>query len=233
MDEETALIDANTRNEKIKNFLVNNKSKILTIVISIVVLLLLFFGYGEYKKMNTNSSYTGSVYADYNLIDGTGNDLIYGIYSNITNTGTGSHYGIYSDVPGGSNDYAAVFNAGNVVFNESSGNYDFRVETNNNTHALFADASVDVIRFGLLNGSLSGNGLTVGGTVVNYVADFDAGGAEGTAIGIGSIEYLLDGSSRTKINNAFVPTTHLTRDLGFSTGSSAISGGISISLVSS
>jgi len=50
MDEETALIDANTRNEKIKNFLVNNKSKILTIIISIVVLLLLFFGYGEYKK---------------------------------------------------------------------------------------------------------------------------------------------------------------------------------------
>ena len=50
MDEETALIDANTRNEKIKNFLVNNKSKILTIVISIVVFLLLFFGYGEYKK---------------------------------------------------------------------------------------------------------------------------------------------------------------------------------------
>ena len=50
MDEETALIDANTRNEKIKNFLVNNKSKILTIVISIVVLLLLFFGNGEYKK---------------------------------------------------------------------------------------------------------------------------------------------------------------------------------------
>ena len=50
MDEETALIDANTRNEKIKNFLVNNKSKLLTIVISIVVLLLLFFGYGEYKK---------------------------------------------------------------------------------------------------------------------------------------------------------------------------------------
>ena len=52
MDEETALIDANTRNEKIKNFLVNNKSKILTIIISIVVLLLLFFGYGEYNKRN-------------------------------------------------------------------------------------------------------------------------------------------------------------------------------------
>ena len=52
MDEETSLIDANTRNEKIKNFLVNNKSKILTIIISIVVLLLLFFGYGEYKKRN-------------------------------------------------------------------------------------------------------------------------------------------------------------------------------------
>ena len=52
MDEETALIDANTRNEKIKNFLVKNKSKIMTIIISILVLLLLFFGYGEYKKRN-------------------------------------------------------------------------------------------------------------------------------------------------------------------------------------
>ena len=52
MDEETALIDANTRNEKIKNFLVNNKSKILTITISIVVLLLFFFGHEEYKKRN-------------------------------------------------------------------------------------------------------------------------------------------------------------------------------------
>ena len=56
MDEETALIDANTRNEKIKNFLVNNKSKILTIIIAIVVLLLLFFGYGEYKKRDKISA---------------------------------------------------------------------------------------------------------------------------------------------------------------------------------
>ena len=50
MDEETALIDANTRNEKIKNFLVNNKSKILTIIISIVVLLLLFFWLWRVQK---------------------------------------------------------------------------------------------------------------------------------------------------------------------------------------
>ena len=73
MDEETALIDANTRNEKIKNFLVNNKSKILTIVISIVVLLLLFFGYGEYKKRDriSVSDEFNSLTIGYNKEDNT------------------------------------------------------------------------------------------------------------------------------------------------------------------
>ena len=73
MDEETALIDANTRNEKIKNFLVNNKSKILTIVISIVVLLLLFFGYEEYKKRDriSVSDEFNSLTIGYNKEDNT------------------------------------------------------------------------------------------------------------------------------------------------------------------
>ena len=50
MDEETALIDANTRNEKIKNFLINNKSKIISLLVIIVILLIIFFSFGEYQK---------------------------------------------------------------------------------------------------------------------------------------------------------------------------------------
>ena len=49
MDEETAIIDQSTRNEKIKNFFIRNKSKILGILVFIVILLIIFFSYNEYK----------------------------------------------------------------------------------------------------------------------------------------------------------------------------------------
>lgn len=52
MDEETAIIDSNARNERIKNFLIHNKKRILIFLGLIVFLLLLFFGYGEFKKNN-------------------------------------------------------------------------------------------------------------------------------------------------------------------------------------
>jgi len=52
MDEETAIIDSNARNERIKNFLIHNKKRILIFLGIIVFLLLLFFGYGEIKENN-------------------------------------------------------------------------------------------------------------------------------------------------------------------------------------
>lgn len=52
MDEETAIIDSNARNERIKNFLIRNKNRILIFLGLIVFLLLLFFGYGEFKENN-------------------------------------------------------------------------------------------------------------------------------------------------------------------------------------
>ena len=52
MDEETAIIDSNARNERIKNFLIHNKKRILISLGLIVFLLLLFFGYGEIKENN-------------------------------------------------------------------------------------------------------------------------------------------------------------------------------------
>ena len=49
MDEDISIINSNTRNEKIKNFFLNNKKKLSVFFILIVILLISFFGYGEFK----------------------------------------------------------------------------------------------------------------------------------------------------------------------------------------
>jgi len=50
MDEEISLINTNTRNEKIKNFFINNKRLIISLLLLIVLLLIFFFGFNEFKK---------------------------------------------------------------------------------------------------------------------------------------------------------------------------------------
>ena len=52
MDEETAIINTNTRNQKIKDFLLKNKKNLITISVIIVVLLVGYFSYNEIKKYN-------------------------------------------------------------------------------------------------------------------------------------------------------------------------------------
>ena len=52
MDEEIAIIDTNTRNEKIKNFFINNKKKIITIVSIVIIGLCSYFFYESFKKNN-------------------------------------------------------------------------------------------------------------------------------------------------------------------------------------
>jgi len=49
MDEDITIIDSNTRKEKIKNFLINNKKTISYILFLIIFLLIIFFGYQNYK----------------------------------------------------------------------------------------------------------------------------------------------------------------------------------------
>ena len=52
MDEDITAINTTTRNEKIKNFFINNKKK-LVISISIIILLTIsYFAYGEFNKKN-------------------------------------------------------------------------------------------------------------------------------------------------------------------------------------
>ena len=60
MDEDTAIINSNTRNEKIKNFLINNKRLLASIIIIIVISLISFFTFAEYqerKKIKISDEY--------------------------------------------------------------------------------------------------------------------------------------------------------------------------------
>ena len=50
MDEDIAVINSNTRKEKIKNFLINNKKSLLYFSGSILILILFFFGYKSYDE---------------------------------------------------------------------------------------------------------------------------------------------------------------------------------------
>tara|TARA_Y100000591_G_C21567724_1_gene561819 strand:+ start:75 stop:719 length:645 start_codon:yes stop_codon:yes gene_type:complete len=60
MDEDLSIISSNTRNEKIKNFFVNNKNKIISILVIFILLLVSFFSYDKYasnKKKEISNIY--------------------------------------------------------------------------------------------------------------------------------------------------------------------------------
>ena len=50
MDEDISIINTNTRNEKIKNFFIQNKKKLVLGITAILLLLISYFSLGEYKK---------------------------------------------------------------------------------------------------------------------------------------------------------------------------------------
>ena len=52
MDEEISIIDTKTRNEKIKDFFVNNKKRIIISLIVIIIIFLSFFGFKMIKDSN-------------------------------------------------------------------------------------------------------------------------------------------------------------------------------------
>ena len=60
MDEDTAIINSNTRNEKIKNFFVNNKKILIYIFITVLICLFGYFAFVEYnekKKIRISDQY--------------------------------------------------------------------------------------------------------------------------------------------------------------------------------
>ena len=50
MDEDLSIINTNTRNEKIKNFFINNKNKIILGIIVVIVIIIGVFSYDKYLK---------------------------------------------------------------------------------------------------------------------------------------------------------------------------------------
>tara|TARA_B100000795_G_C22645308_1_gene378096 strand:+ start:122 stop:766 length:645 start_codon:yes stop_codon:yes gene_type:complete len=52
MDEEITIIDANTRKEKIKNFLLSNKKNLIIFLSIMIILLVGYFSYDEIKERN-------------------------------------------------------------------------------------------------------------------------------------------------------------------------------------
>ena len=67
MDDDISIINPNTRNEKIKNFFVNNKNKIISGIIILIIIILGVFSYDKYlinKKKDISDSYN-SIIIDY------------------------------------------------------------------------------------------------------------------------------------------------------------------------
>ena len=135
--------------------------------------------YGAYNDLDGNGS--GTHYGTRNKLRGAGLGDRYGSYNSIANGGTGMHVAGYFDAPGGDNDFAAIFNAGHVVMNESGGGNDVRVESADLEHLLFADGSAN--RIGIGTGTpdrrLEVEGIDFNGAIAkfeNVSANSDADG---------------------------------------------------------
>ena len=67
MDEDLSIINSNTRNEKIKNFFVNNKSKLISGIIILIIIVIGVFTYDKYliNKKKEISDKFNSITIDY------------------------------------------------------------------------------------------------------------------------------------------------------------------------
>ena len=64
MEEDLAIINSNTRNEKIKNFFSNNKKKLISLLLTIILFLISYFGYNEFRdkqKTKLSNSYNATI----------------------------------------------------------------------------------------------------------------------------------------------------------------------------
>ncbi len=50
MEEDISIINSNTRNEKVRNFLVNNKNKIISTIVILIIILVGTYGFDSYKN---------------------------------------------------------------------------------------------------------------------------------------------------------------------------------------
>ena len=80
MDEDLSIINENTRNEKIKNFIVNNKNKIISAIIILIIIIVSVYSYDNYltskkKEISDNFNSITNQYNESNK-EKTANSLI-------------------------------------------------------------------------------------------------------------------------------------------------------------
>ena len=64
MDEDTSIIDNRTRNERIKNFIINNKKKLISLIIAFIILIISFYSYQIYldkKQEDISNTYNSAI----------------------------------------------------------------------------------------------------------------------------------------------------------------------------
>ena len=80
MDEDLSIINANTRNEKIKNFFINNKNKIISGIVILVIVVISVYSFDKYKtnKKKQISDTFNSITIEFSEItkDKTANSLM-------------------------------------------------------------------------------------------------------------------------------------------------------------
>jgi len=80
MDEDFSIINSNTRNEKIKNFFLNNKSKLISVIVILIITIIGVLSYDKYltNKKKEISDKFNSITIDYSekIKDKTSNSLI-------------------------------------------------------------------------------------------------------------------------------------------------------------
>ena len=106
-----------------------------------------------------------------------------------------------------------------TIFNDQGIDVDFRIESEDNPEAFGVAAGENVMYAGTDTVSLTNNGATVNGVTVEYVASFYRDNlTNGTAIQIGSTEYLTDfGNLILGPYGSWAPYTDNLFDLGTST----------------
>ncbi len=152
--------------------------------------------YGLYGRSSGTSSINKSIFGEA-ITNNTSTN--YAIYLNAINTGGGSAYALLSD-------------AGDVVFNESGGNYDFRIEGLTESNLFFVDASNDNIGIGTASpnyklevlGTVSTTGFRMtNGASNSYILTSDASGnatwtsSTTVSANLGRILYVSGGGSNS------------------------------------
>ena len=121
-----------------------------------------------------------------------------------------TRWGVWSDGIGRFKDRLFVEDpAGGGIASTAIPNYRFVVQTPGRPYMLVVDEVDTLVRIGRQNGGLTGDnsskcldGFT---TYINYFVDIDGGTASGQVLGVGSVEYLVDGLNHLFVSDDFSP----------------------------